>query len=135
MITMREPQHGQGCGRRLALPQRRPLRLGASHGLRQLVRSRRVRAENDDATQQGRKAGNHHNWIERDDAESDRRYQNSAEAHGHLRRQGGLPTPFQRVRKFLELHFEFGDLLAWFVIHVGLVLRETARHIVTKWPL
>ena len=27
--------------------------------------------------------------------------------------------PFQRVRKFLDLHFEFGDLLAWFVIHAG----------------
>jgi hypothetical protein len=25
----------------------------------------------------------------------------------------------QRVRKFLDLHFEFGDLLAWFVIHTG----------------
>jgi hypothetical protein len=60
--------------------QRRSLRLGASHGLRKLVCSRRVRAENDDAAQQGREAGNHHHRIERDDAESGRRHQNSAEA-------------------------------------------------------
>jgi hypothetical protein len=48
-----------------------------------------------------------------------RRHQNSAEAHRRLRRQGRLPAPFQRLRKFLDLHFEFGDLLAWFVIHAG----------------
>jgi len=99
--------------------QRRSLRLGASHGLRKLVCSRRVRAENDDAAQQGREASNHHHRIERDDPQSGRRHQNSAEAHRRLRRQGRLPAPFQRVRKLLDLHFEFGDLLAWFVIHAG----------------
>jgi hypothetical protein len=57
--------------------------------------------------------------IERDDAESSRHHQNSAEAHGRLRRQGRFPAPFQRIGKFLDLHFEFGDLLPCSFIHAG----------------
>jgi hypothetical protein len=78
-----------------------------------------VRQQRCDAAQQGREVGDHHHRLERDDPQSGRRHQNSAEAHRRLRRQGRLPAPFQRVRKFLDLHFEFGDLLAWFVIHAG----------------
>jgi hypothetical protein len=40
-------------------------------------------------------------------------------SYGRLRCQGRLPAPFQRVRKFLDLHFEIEELLAWFFVHAG----------------
>jgi hypothetical protein len=57
-----------------------------------LEAAERDSAENDDDVQQGRKAANHYHRIERDDAESGRRHQNSAE-----RRRGlvGTSPPFE----------------------------------------